>query len=195
MILEQNPHPIYLDLIKYPCTIKPSKMNTWFELNCAHHKLFIKMRRGAINLLDHKNSKLVAFLDVRFDSQNTESDLEKVFKKYLSFIKDSLDTKNIYTMNLILYQIIQNYPDIRNIYFDSIPRKKHLTFQDDNQRIYKIEDQDIYNNIYNFYFVDNLFLDRNIRIKERSNHDLVENFQKYNDLKKDLGINPKIVLI
>lgn len=190
----QNSHPFYVNLLENDYTIKKSDNDFYFEWICGDLTLLISIRMGMLSIIDPKNDQSVVFPHLNIYGGNNYEGISEVIKEYTTIIKQSLNVKNIDVVNLVLYEIIKNYPNIRKISFFTHIRenKKTLEFIDQNQQYYKIIGQNIFDHIHNFCFVNDLQLNYYIRIEEISHHEIIKNFEKYKVLKKELLINPKI---
>lgn len=197
-MFEQTPHPFYIDILTQSYSLKSPQnsdsMKTWFQWCTPHQKLLVKMRNGSLQILDPKDSKRSTFPYVNFEIENNKEEIEKFLSSYVYSIKKSLKTENIKAMKLILNEINRTYPDIKQVSFNIHTKlgRNYLRFYDQDYNNYKINGKNIFNFISNFYFINNMSLNDQVFIEKTTQHQLIENFEESENIKKLLKINPII---
>lgn len=200
-MFKQNPHPFYTALLKNDYIIiqqnntLQSNYNA-FSWYCGGYKLLVSQRLGSLDIYDSNKGINFSF-PVNSGFKNDIEGIKFSIDSYVYKIKNSLDSKSILAMELIIFEIIQNYKNIKSVDFSvgDVYNEKFVRMIDQDENFYKIIGKNIYNFIHNFYFINNISLDTHLSIEEPSNHQILENFIKYKNLKKELKINPKIKII
>lgn len=195
----QDPHPLYQDLLCQSYTIKKVQDSKMWEWNTRDNQLFVNCDLGILHILDRKNEQQVTFEHVDFyfskDVQNDYKEIIECIKEYTRIVNTSLDKTNIELMKIILSEIKYAYPDIETLDMRPFRLKGQMFYRayDQNNFEYIITDKSISGLILNFYFIRNLTLDYFVSLENISNHELLENMEKYSSLKKDLKIDLKII--
>lgn len=206
-MFKQNPHPLYLSLLDHDYSLVPvinrrDDDTKLFRMTSNSNKIIVSVTRNVLKLSCAKTNSLTSFTHHSFYKNpsfhiNTIEKVEDILQSFVKIIRKSLNPKNIHCMNLVLSVIAQRYPDIEGVFFDSHmnTNKQSISFGCDSFLTYEITGQDIYDLIYDFYFINNLSLKDSVSIVRTSNHAMLENLTKLKELKKLLKINPKVKML
>lgn len=196
-MFKQNPHPLYQAICEHSYTVEKVKKEDWFELRCLTHKLLIRNDSGRLCIFDHLKKEVYTF---PYNYIKGISNMEIIFalvEGYVTFVRNSLNIKNTKIINLIIFEIIQKYPDIQGIDLTPIALNGQifLKFEDRSMSTYLLKEENILSAVTNFCFINNIELKPYTFLNKPSNHEFLDHFQNYQITRKELLINPKIPLI
>lgn len=193
-MFKQNPHPFYEALLENDYSFVPTHNPKWFKWYCGAYQVVISNESGVISVRDHKTQEMAIFSFMPDDFDGSFDSMQKLIKEYVVQIKESLDSKKTDIMKIVIAETLKISKNIEKINFLPGTRKgkKFLRIIDQNNIIYQVNDKNITDLIFNFHFIHSLSLDSHLVLKRFSNHDFLENFEKYEKLKKELGIKLKI---
>lgn len=199
----QNPHSLYENLLTHDYKLQETGLTNWRYLICHDQKLSVRLYTGTLCVLDLNNDSNANFpWSNIFDLKNQDYtpdvstiSISTIIDKFVDVVKESLSTQNIEIMNLIIYEITQKYPDIKQITFLDGPKptaKKSILI-DQSNNFYEIKGSNIPEFKNYFAFIDNMQLSFTHFLKESSNHEMLENTEKYLEYKQkfktDICIN------
>lgn len=197
-MFKQELHPFYELLIKndYSIQMIQSDHATWFELKCCDKTLFMNEEFKVVRAKDIIGQESRSLVRVQCDLIDKKQRIEFFIKEYINKIKASIDPQNISIMNMILFEIIQKYPDVSYVEFSEkkISDKKY-GFLDQNNNVYHLECENLSNFLSNFCFIDSLSLSLSTKIGKFSNHELFEYAFKAKLDNKNFIINPKVEMM
>lgn len=191
-MFQQNPHPLYNSLLNHDYLLKSTNDPDVFELICNNEILNVSQEYGILYINDIKNKKRSLFTHHKFNKINDPTAIFEYVKEFVSIVRQSLIPQNIEAMNLVICEILQNFPNTQEIEFNTGDGLPNLRFCTESFLSYSINIENIIDSIYNFQFINNLTLEENIKIKEIPKHKFLENIKKYEELKKVLKVNPVI---
>lgn len=212
-MFKQNPHPIFLSSLKndYTITEREKKYgHITFNWISSQYSLIVSVSKNSIDIYDpiNKQDSIFYFPEFYFKNNNLKSEsiennisgVSWSINRLLEEVKNSLEDHKIQAMQVLVYKMLQSYPNISEFRYyqeSSHPgQKKHLIMvEDQNDQMYQIKCENINQFADNFYFIDSICLTHYLNLQKLSNHELLENFNKAEELNKILDIQPIIKLI